>query len=213
MIDGELKYTAGNRDGWEAMKQDADAIKLKLTGSGTESVWFQEAARIRLAADALSRPDHALWLQYESVMLDDLSRLEKAWKRQTGDAAEAARASMNSFQEHAERIEPAIDLMYGSMRNAELKERIQYTNQLLDSAKADSGNEAMVEQSLKALKGTVSRLFEQGGATAAMPAIAPPAAAHPLGWTLFLGAIISAVLTYSGWRKYKTDPFDSKPLS
>ncbi|WP_028610558.1 sporulation protein YpjB [Paenibacillus harenae] len=213
MIGGELKYAAGNRDGWESMKQDADAIKLKLTSRGAHSVWLQEAARIRLAADALSRSDHALWLQYESVMLDDLTRLEKAWKRQTDDAAEAARASMNSLQEHAVRIEPAISLLYGSMRYTELSERIRYTNQLLDSAKSSSGNEAMVEQSLKALKFSIYRIFEQSGAEASLPAVAPPAAAHPLGWTLFLGAIISAVLTYSGWRKYKMNPFDSKPLS
>jgi sporulation protein YpjB len=213
LIEGELKYTAGNRDGWEAMWRDTDTIKQKLISGDTEKGWNQEAARLRLAADALARPDHALWLQYESVMLDDLTRVEQAWKRQTDDAAVAASASMTSLKEHAARIEPAVEILYGSMRYAELNERIRYTDQLLYSAAAGSGNEALADHSLEALKGTITRLFEQSGVSAALPAVAPPAAAHPLGWTLFLGAIISAVLTYSGWRKYKLNPFDSKPLT
>lgn len=212
MIKGELKGKSGKMEGWAAIEQDARAIEQTITSSDTSSGWLKEAARIRLATDALVRPEHALWLQYESIMLDDLSRVEKAWKRQTGDGAIAARATMNSLQEHAERIEPAISMIYGSMHGAELIERIRYTNQLLESKKSHPLNEVMINHSLKALNNAIVKMFDHGGRAEVVPAIAPLATANPLSWTFFLGAIISAVLTYSGWRKYKNNPFGVKPL-
>ncbi|MGM0880442.1 MAG: sporulation protein YpjB [Bacillota bacterium] len=212
MIEGELKGKSGKMEGWAAIEQDAKAIEQTITSSEASSGWLMEAARIRLATDALVRPEHALWLQYESIMLDDLSRVEKAWKRQTGDGAIAARATMNSLQEHAKRIEPAISMIYGSMHGAELNERIRYTNQLLETKKSNALNEVMINHSLKALHTAIVKMFDHSGRAEVMPAVAPLATANPLSWTLFLGAIISAVLTYSGWRKYKTDPFGVKPL-
>jgi sporulation protein YpjB len=212
MIEGDLKGKYGNMDGWAAIERDAEAIEQILTSSDAGSGWLMEAARIRLTADALVRPEHALWLQYESIMLDDLSRVEKAWKRQTGDGAIAARATMNSLQEHAKRIEPAIRMIYGSMHAAELNERIRYTNQLLETKQTNVINEVMVNHSLKALNNAIEKMFDDSGRAEVVPAAAPLATATPLRWTFFLGAIISAVLTYSGWRKYKTDPFGVKPL-
>lgn len=212
MIEGDLINYSGKIEGWAALKQDAKAIEQTLTSSAAYPGWLMEAARIRLATDAIVRPDHALWLQYESIMLDDLSRVEKAWKRQTGDGAIAARATMNSLQEHAKRIEPAINMIHGSMHGAELNERIRYTNQLLESKPLNTINEVMVNHSMKALKTAIIRMFDQSGRSEAVPAVAPLATANPLSWTLFLGTIISAVLTYSGWRKYKTNPFGVKPL-
>ncbi|RCW51084.1 sporulation protein YpjB [Paenibacillus prosopidis] len=212
MIKGELKGKSGKMEGWAAIEQDARAIEQTIRSSETSSGWLKEAARIRLATDALVRPEHALWLQYESIMLDDLSRVEKAWKRQTGDGAIAARATMNSLQEHAERIEPAISMIYGSMHGAELNERIRYTNQLLETKKSSPLNEVMINHSLKALNTAIVKMFDHSGRAEVMPAVAPLATSNPLSWTFFLGAIISAVLTYSGWRKYKNNPFGVKPL-
>lgn len=212
MIEGELKGKTGKMEGWAAIKQDANAIEQIITSSEASSGWLMEAARIRLATDALVRPEHALWLQYESIMLDDLSRVEKAWKRQTGDGAIAARATMNSLQEHAKRIEPAISMIYGSMHGAELNERIRYTNQLLETKKSSALNEVMINHSLKALNNAIIKMFDHSGRAEVVPAVAPLTTANPLRWTFFLGAIISAVLTYSGWRKYKNNPFGVKPL-
>ncbi|CAM3971787.1 sporulation protein YpjB [Paenibacillus alkaliterrae] len=213
ILEGELKYSAGMPEGWRVMEQDARFIEQTLISGATTADWLMEAARLRLATDALVRPEHALWLQYENIMLDDLSRVEKAWKRQTGDGAIAARAAMNSLQKHAERIEPSIAMMYGIMHGSELMERIRYTNQLLESKSLSALNADMVTHSLKSLKEAITRVYDQGGRADVLPAVAPLGAANPLSWTLFLGAIISAVLTYSGWRKYKTNPFGVKPLS
>lgn len=212
IIQGELRHSSGTREGWSVIGQDADIIEHTLLSGTIGSGWLMEAARIRLAADALIRPDHALWLQYESVMMDDISRVEKAWKRQTNDGAIAALATMTSLREHAERIEPAISMLYGSMSEAELTERILYTNRLLEANANNMTNEAMVDRSLKALKESVIRLFDQSGRAEVLPAVAAIPNSNPLSWTLFLGAFISAILTYSGWRKYKANPFGVKRL-
>lgn len=212
VIANELKNASGQSEGWLVIGQDAAAIEKTLLNSQTGSGWLMEAARIRLASDALVRPEHALWLQYEKVMLDDLTRVEKAWKRQTNDGAVAARAAMRSLEEHAGRIRPALTLLYGSKYEAETGERIRYTNLLLEASANNRTNDATVDRSITALKEAVMRLFEQSGRVDSMPAIAVVPTSNPLSWTLFMGALISAILTYSGWRKYKANPFGVKPI-
>ncbi|MEV5028360.1 sporulation protein YpjB [Paenibacillus sp. LPE1-1-1.1] len=212
ILEGELKYSVGRIEGWLAIEKDTGLIEQKLMKAASDSSWLMEASRIRLAADALVNSDHALWLQYESVMLDDLSRIERAWKRQTGDGAIAARASMNSLENHAARISTAMSIQFGSMREAELKERINYTNRLLDASIVNKTNEAMIDRSLTATKESLIRMFDQSRSKEEVPAVAAVPLKNPLSWTLFLGAFISAILAFSGWRKYKTNPFGVKPL-
>lgn len=212
IVEGDLKYKIGKIEGWNAIEQDAIAIEQALANGVTTSGWLMQAARIRLATDALIRSEHALWLQYESLMLDDLSRVERSWKRQAGDGAVAARATMNALNEHANRIEPAIALIYGSAHQSELLERIRYTNQLLDPVQAKGVNSDQVNKSLIALKAAIIRLYDASGRADVLSVISPVTAANPLSWSLFFGAIISAVLTYSGWRKYKREPYGVKPL-
>ncbi len=213
MLDAGLSFLPGYHEGWALLEGDAQFIRETLLSGTTRTGWLLEAARIRLATDALIRQEHALWLQYERLMQDDMLRVQRAWKRPTGDGAVAARAAMNSLQEHHERIAPTLALLYGSHYSEEMKERIRYTNQLLEATTVSAANEAMVNHSLKALNESITRLFDQNGRREALPAIAPFAAANPVKWTLFLGAVISAVLAYSGWRKYKADPFGVKPLA
>ncbi|WP_171056035.1 sporulation protein YpjB [Paenibacillus sinopodophylli] len=212
ILTGDLKHVVGNREGWSAIQDDTELVLHKLTGGGNGADWLMEAARIRLAADALVHSQGALWLQYEKVMLDDWIRVDKAWKRQTDDGAIAARASMISLENHATRVSSAMSIQFGSMRESELHERIRYTNRLLEASIANKTNEAMIDRSLVALKDAMLRLFEQNTSEEVVPVIATVPISNPLSWTLFLGAIISAVLTWTGWRKYKSDPFGVKPL-
>ncbi|WP_179090213.1 sporulation protein YpjB [Paenibacillus sp. FSL H8-0548] len=212
MMTVELRRASGHKEGWIAMEQDARSIERALVNSQMSSEWLLQAARIRLAADALVRPEHALLLQYESIMQDDLSRVEKAWKRQTGDGAIAARASMNSLEAHMKRVEPAMNLLYGSMHGAEVVERISYTNRLLEASRSNTTNDAMIDRSIIALKESIVHMYDKSGRAEVLPTTAIASTSNPLSWTLFLGAFISAILTYSGWRKYKLNPFGVKPL-
>lgn len=213
LVDGELKYAAGNAEGWQAVERDANTIEKTLVKGSLGTSWFVEAARIKLTADALARPNNALWLQYEKIMLDDISRVEKAWKRQTDDGAIAARAVMISLEKHADRIKPAVSMMYGSKHGTELMERIQYTNRLLEASRKDKNNVASINRSMLELKDTLTRMFNQNQLEADVPVVAAVPISNPLRWTLLLGAFISAILTYTGWRKYKENPFGVKPIS
>ncbi|MGO4693134.1 sporulation protein YpjB [Paenibacillus sp. 2TAB26] len=213
LVDGELKYAAGNAEGWQAVERDANTIEKSLVKGSLGTSWFVEAARIKLTADALARPNNALWLQYEKIMQDDISRVEKAWKRQTDDGAIAARAVMISLEKHADRIKPAVSMMYGSKHETELMERIQYTNRLLEASRKDKNNVASINRSVQELKDTLTRMFNQNQLEADVPVVAAVPISNPLRWTLLLGAFISAILTYTGWRKYKENPFGVKPIS
>ncbi|MGO4343933.1 sporulation protein YpjB [Paenibacillus sp. MCAF9] len=213
LVDGELKYAAGNAEGWQAVERDANTIEKTLVKGSLGTSWFVEAARIKLTADALARPNNALWLQYEKIMLDDISRVEKAWKRQTDDGAIAARAVMISLEKHADRIKPAVSMMCGSKHETELMERIQYTNRLLEASRKDKNNVASINRSMLELKDTLTRMFNQNQLEADVPVVAAVPISNPLRWTLLLGAFISAILTYTGWRKYKENPFGVKPIS
>ena len=199
----------GYREGWSAMRKDAAAIELAIAQGALSSSWMDKAARIRLASDALLRPDKALWLQYEQVMLDDIARIEKAWKRQAGNGAVAAKAAMHSLTGHAGRIETAVMISLGEQRGTELGERVQYMRELLEARVEGHANDEMVNESLRALKAVVASLFEasSSGDEATAPAAVIPGSSSPLSWTLLLGAVICAVLAFTGWRKYKDRPF------
>lgn len=213
-LDKDMLYAYGQEEGWAAIRKDIAVIEDALAKGVAGSGWIYNTARIKLAVDAVIRPNAALWLQYESLLLDDMMRVKQASKRQAGNAANAALAMMNSLQEHARRIEPAAAMAVDPIRADELMERIVYSSKLLE-AKRDSGriNGANIDQSFVGLELAIKRLFQEGNGALAVPAIAVPATSHPMSWALFIGTIICAVLTYTGWRKYKREPYGIKPLS
>ncbi|MCM3627481.1 sporulation protein YpjB [Paenibacillus glycanilyticus] len=204
---------AGQAAGWELMEDSISSITSTLKNGKVASDWLTAAARIHLTTDALLRPDHALWLQYEKVMLEDLERVNRSWNRQTDDGAIAARAAMNSFNQHLSRIEAAASMQRPAGRIDELRDRMHYTNVLLEAGMKGQTKQDWTDNSIQDLEFAVSRLFDDGHSQEEEPVVAPIGEANPISWILLLGAIIMAVLTYSGWRKYKQQPYGVKPLS
>ncbi|NIK67742.1 sporulation protein YpjB [Paenibacillus sp. BK720] len=204
---------AGQAAGWKLMDESIASITYTLKNGKVTSDWLTAAARIHLTTDALLRPDHALWLQYEKVMLEDLERVNRSWNRQTDDGAIAARAAMNSFNQHLSRIEAAASMQRPTERIDELRDRMQYTNVLLEAGMKGQTKQDWTDNSISDLEFSVNRLFDNGQPQDEEPVVAPIGEAHPISWILLLGAIIMAVLTYTGWRKYKQQPYGVKPLS
>ncbi|SFF05603.1 sporulation protein YpjB [Paenibacillus catalpae] len=204
---------AGQAAGWELMEDSISSILFTLKNGRLTSDWLTAAARIQLTTDALLRPDHALWLQYEKVMLEDLERVNRSWNRQTGDGAIAARAAMNSFNEHLSRIEAAASMQRPAERINELRDRMHYTNVLLEAGMKGQTKQDWTDNSIQDLEFSVNRLFDNGHSQEEEPVVAPIGEPNPISWILLLGAIIMAVLTYTGWRKYKQQPYGVKPLS
>lgn len=204
---------AGQAAGWERIEDSISSIIFTLKNGKLTSDWLNPAAGIHLTTDALLRPDHALWLQYEKVMLEDLERVNRSWNRQTDDGATAARAAMNSFNEHLSRIEAAASMQRPIDRIDELRDRMHYTNVLLEAGIKGQTKQDWTDNSIQDLEFAVNRLFDDGRSQEEEPVAAPIGEPNPISWILLLGAIIMAVLAYSGWRKYKQQPYGVKPLS
>ncbi|MDQ0111508.1 sporulation protein YpjB [Paenibacillus harenae] len=203
---------AGTPAGWAAINESVAHIERALVNGEAGSGWLMASSRIKLSTDALVRPEHALWLQYESVLLHDWTRVQQSWKRTTEDGALAASAAMDSLNEHLNRIEVAASMQYGNSAVDEALIRAKYTGLLLDGITYAGANGERVDRSLEALRSKLVQLFDEGRETADMPVVAPTATTNPISWALFLGTIICAVLTYTGWRKYQRSPYGTKPL-
>jgi sporulation protein YpjB len=213
LVDKQEVRQTGQAAGWMLMEDSISSIAFTLKNGKMTSDWLTASARIHLTTDALLRPEHALWLQYEKVMLEDLERVNRSWNRQTDDGATAARAAMNSFNEHLLRIEAAASMQRPADRIEELRERMHYTNVLLEAGMKGQTKQDWTDNSIQDLEYSLNRLFDNGHSEEEEPVIAPPGEANPISWILLLGAIIMAVLTYIGWRKYKQQPYGVKPLS
>ncbi|ANY68896.1 hypothetical protein BBD42_22250 [Paenibacillus sp. BIHB 4019] len=203
----------GRPAGWAKLQQSIRAVSDELLSKKQSSAWMEASARIHLTADAMLRPASGLWMQYERVMLEDVSRVRKAWKRPYEERANAARAAMDNLSAHLALVEGPAFMLRPEGRAAELQERIRYTNVLLSAGPKDQAQAGRVDEALTQLGAAVSRLFtDKPQAVVEEPALAPPASANPVSWTLLLGAIIMAVLAYKSWRKYKQQPYGIKPL-
>ncbi|MFF2089991.1 sporulation protein YpjB [Paenibacillus sp. NPDC058174] len=202
----------GQTAGWRLLEESVQSVETTLRSGKPTTDWLIASARIHLTTDALLRPQHALWLQYEKVMLEDLRRVNQAWNRQTGDGAVAARAAMHSFTDHLSKIEAAAAMQRPSERITELKERMKYTNVLLEAGMKEQTKQDWTGDSIHDLQSALANLFADRLAANDEPVFAPPAAANPITWSLLLGAIITGALTYTAWKKYRHVPYGVKKL-
>ncbi|MFF2887568.1 sporulation protein YpjB [Paenibacillus sp. NPDC057967] len=211
LLDNKMLRSYGSADGWSAMEHDAAAVERALSSGVKHSLWLEHTVRLRMGADALMNGKAALWHQYKALLTHDVNTLKQAWKRQAGDPVAAARATLQGLSEHAARIETAAMFAGDPIRMRELMERIAYAGRLLEG-KQSTVSKTEVDQSLDAIRLVINRIFLEDKQAAAVPAIAPPGIGQPLKWALLLGTIISGVLTWTGWRKYKARPYGVKKL-
>lgn len=211
LLSHEMLRNYGNADGWLVMEKDAAEVERALAKGVKHSQWLEHTVRLRMGADALLNGSGALWLQYKALLLDDVNAINQAWKRQAGDPVAAARATLQGLAEHAARIETAAMFAGDPDRMNELMDRIAYASRLLEG-KQSSIPKIEVDQSIEAIRTAVKGVFLEDKQASAVPAIAPIGSGHPLKWAFFLGMIISAVLTWTGWRKYKARPYGVKKL-
>lgn len=193
--------TIGESSGWVQIDERLKQSEKALNGNKSALAWREEAARLKLAVDALAPGRHSLWLQYELLLREDLDRLQKAWNRGGISGAEAASAAMTQLVEHVDRMEAAASVGQSPERIRLLQERIRYTDTLLTAAKREEANPRLVEGSFILLTDAVDRVFEKPG----RPASAPAAVEQPTMWMFMLGAIVLSALTYTGWRKFRHD--------
>ncbi|MFD0711181.1 sporulation protein YpjB [Paenibacillus sp. GCM10027626] len=207
-----LLRQTGQAAGWKSLEQSIAAAKKQLNknlGKGA----FMQAARVKLAVDALQQQS-PLWLQYKTVLQDDLARARRL-------PAVNAITLVEMFQQHVERIEVAALMTRPPEQIEELQEQILNTKQVLRYAADDPAQSHLVGYALTVLEQSAMALFASPSAAgddaaaviaAPLPPNGEPIPARELLMTMFLASLVMGVLGFVGWRKFRQDELYSTSL-
>lgn len=152
------------------------------------------AARLRLAADALTHPHQPMWLQYFK------------WFQEGAEQMETALQINNpvKFAESVKQVQGYYDIVRPSMlinRDRELIVRMDsLLHYLQQVSQNDTYNKEELSNVIMEYKSTANELFErtsQDTYTEFRPT------AFPIGGMITFGAFILAVLAVAGWRIYR----------
>lgn len=153
-------------------------------------------AKIRLATDALTHKNQPMWLQYHKVLQNDKTALLDAVN--AGNQKEAI-ASFSNLSQHIAIIHPSLLIS----REPAAVERL---DSLLTFLRKNVNSQPMATRQLISgldqLGQIVDELFMKNKEAIAFVPIADPR--HPIIWSAGIGLIIVSVLTFVGWRMYKS---------
>jgi sporulation protein YpjB len=154
------------------------------------------AAKIRLATDALTHANQPMWLQYEKLLhseLDQIDQAVKATKRQE------ALANFSKLNQHIAVIHPSLLINRDATDVEKLDSILVFVKTELNKDPIVIKN---VQSGIEQFHHVLDDLFKgKQEATAYLPM---PDAKHPILWALGIGAIISSVLTFAGWRMFRS---------
>lgn len=155
----------------------------------------REAARLKLATDALTHPRQPMWLQYYKVLNDDTKKLEDAVL--AGNKTDV-QARFIQMKDHYDTIRVSVWISRTPQEGEQMDSLLTFFGKYTEPAAFQQ--EVLVSgihQWREALRG----LFRQGGDRTAYVPIAEPD--QPVLWTLTIGSVIVAVLAYAGWRMFR----------
>ncbi|MBO7744119.1 hypothetical protein I8J29_07940 [Paenibacillus sp. MWE-103] len=212
----------GTPVGWQAFDLSLQAAKKAMPQKGTTTLWYTEAARLKLASDAVFRPKSPLWLQYEEILKDDAQRIRTSWQSQSEDRALAAEAAIGIYREHVDRLEVAALMQRDPGSIETVKERIGYIKGVVTAVENGQMRPESVLSALDGLTSAASALFrdpneigEAAAAEALPPGMTVGQQRHGsmLIGEMFIAAFVMGVLGFIGWRKYRNDRNGSIPYS
>ncbi|MBM7564515.1 sporulation protein YpjB [Paenibacillus sacheonensis] len=212
----------GTPAGWHAFDLSLQAAKKAMSEKGTTTLWYTEAARLKLASDAVNRPEAPLWLQYEGVLRDDSQRILTAWQSQIEDRAMAAEAAIGIYGEHLDRLEVAALMQRDAGELEAVRERLDYMKEVVKAVGSGQLRHETVNSALDRVNASASALFKDPS-DEGEPAVAE---AIPPGVTvgqrregsmqlaeMFIAAFVMGVLGFAGWRKYRGGQEKGIPIS
>lgn len=205
----------GTARGWQQVEADVAAIERALIGDSLKMHWQEPMNRVMLAIDALMQTERGPWLQYESLLLEDLRQVKQATKRLAGSRSEAAAGMLTMMKLRVERMQPAAYMVGDELRMYELTERMEQLHTFLIETigvEWSSKQEELLQQSLTGLELTIHEVFKQSEQTMTIPLEIGRANLAPMNMALLMGAFIFALLAFTGWRKYKQNPYGTKPI-
>lgn len=209
----------GTVQGWNEFDNSVRKMKERLARKKTGSDDYYASARLKLAVDAVTRPDSPLWLQYYKVLGDDWTRMRQAWQSLSDSRVNGALASLHVYRMHVERLEIAALMGQKEKPLALLQAELHRTGQLLEAAREAGGMEAgRMNAAFTALEEAAQRLF--GEALAAEAELQQPvipfhqriAAGEWLTLAL-IGGFVLLILAYSVWRKYAYEQAHGSPAA
>lgn len=152
------------------------------------------AAKVRLAADALTHPSQPLWLQYYKRLQDDVKALEQAAKSQ----------SKSDLQTASYRLEHNYSIVQPSLVIGRSPSDVVKMDSLITFVRSQSllQDEPFnnVLNAVPAMRQMLDKLFMKQETTAYLPYPEPQ---NPILWTLTFGLIILSSLAFAGWRLSK----------
>lgn len=208
-----MKY--GTVSGWKHMKQDVLAAEETILNNKPSIEWREYISSLRLASDSLLQREHGPWLQYESVLLDDIRSVKIASQSTVSPKLNGIVSHMKIFSNRASRMEAAAYMVGDEMRIIELMERNQQLSDWLSGMQGQTWTVTHQKQLDKAIEGievTVHALFDQATETITLPEMTTSTGLKPPMFAFIIGTIISSVLTYTAYRKYKQLPYGIKKI-
>ncbi len=202
--------TIASAEGIRALAHDVAELKRTAVSlSPDEAKWKNDAASLRLAADALAHPDKPIWHRYRTVLQEDINKLEDALKAGTpeqdglsGGSASSVRSAFEQLSGHYGLIRTAALLRAEPARIERVDSALRYASRIYE---AQSPNPLHVRGTLEPIRESVLELFPEGGG--ASETFVPPLGATPpsWGWSAMMGTFIVTILTWVGWKRYKLD--------
>jgi sporulation protein YpjB len=154
------------------------------------------AAKIRLATDALTHANQPMWLQYEKLLHSELDLIDQAIK---ASKRQDALTNFSKLNQHIAIIHPSLLINRNETDVEKLDSLLVFLKTELNKDPMAGNN---VQSGIEQLHQVLDDLFK--GKQEATAYLAMPDAKHPILWAISIGAIISSVLTFAGWRMFRS---------
>lgn len=155
------------------------------------------AARLKLAADALTHKKQPMWLHYYKVLNGDTARLEEAVAKGNQAVAKAAVVALSS---HYDAIRPSVWISRTPEEAEQMDSLLTFFAKQVEPA---AFQKETLEGGLRQWRETLAALFRKGDDQSVYLPIMEPD--QPVLWTVTIGLVIASVLAFAGWRMIRAD--------
>jgi len=183
-------------------------LDLKATVSAAEispQRWESAAAKLRLAVNALNHPDQPMWMQYYKLIREDLNKLEKSAAVKD---LKAWKSTIQSLQLGYDNIRPAVIISRPPEEVNAFDSWLSYAAGIPSLSQPPDRTRLLeiVSYGQEALRVLFGKERDE-------PALSLPMAPEEYGlWGLLAAGFILAALIYAGYRKYRADTQDLRPV-
>lgn len=186
-------------EGIEALARSVSRMKRLAAAVRPEPDKIRnQAAEIRLAADAVAHPQKPMWHRYGPILQEDIRLLGQAIANGAGHEERVGR--LRGLQAHYQLIRTAILIHAVTYEIERTDALLRYAERIVSAKQPNPAHLADLIPSLQEAFGGLFPMQEQSSSAEAMMT---PVSGPPWGWSAFMGVFIVAVLSWAGWRRYQ----------